>query len=79
MKKLILALAAALTLGGGIAATSADAQPRNRTVVRTTHTVVVNRHTNYNNRGNHYGWRNHNRNCRTIWRGHRRIRTCRSW
>jgi hypothetical protein len=85
MKKLILALAAALTIGGGLAATPADAQ-RNRTVVRTTRTVVVHRRVNYNrgwhrgyDRGRHNGWRNHQRSCRTVWRGHARIRTCRSW
>ena len=81
MKKLILALAAALTIGGGLAATPADAQ-RDRTVVRTTRTVVVHRnqrwHRNYN-RGRHYGWRNHRRTCTTTWRHHQRIRTCRSW
>src|SRR3954454_23757754 len=30
-------------------------------------------------RGHHYGWRNHQRTCRTVWRHHRRIRTCRVW
>ena len=89
MKKLILALAAALTIGGGLAATPADAQ-RDRTVVRTTRTVVVHRnqrwHRDYNrnyhrnyDRGRHYGWRNHHRTCTTTWRHHQRIRTCRSW
>ena len=100
MKRLILTLAAALTLGGGLAATSATAQPgqrtvvrtttttrgavpmRERTVVRTTHTTVRHRRTIWNGRhdyGHHYGWRNHHRTCRTVWRHHRRIRTCRSW
>jgi Ni/Co efflux regulator RcnB len=102
MKRLILTLAAALTLGG-IAAAPAAAQPRDRTVVRTTtvrpdgprdrtvvrttHTTVMRRHTDYSNRGwhrgwdrgRHHGWRNHRRVCRTTWRHHQRIRTCRSW
>ena len=86
MKRLILTLAAALTLGG----VAANAQPpgdHDRTVVRTT--TVVHRddngrhdrgwHRNWNNnrgwhrgwnRGRHYGWNRHRR-----W-GHGR--TCRT-
>lgn len=91
MKRLILTLAAALTLGGAIAPAAAGAQPprdRDGTVVRTT---VIHRddgnwhrgdrgwHRGWNNhRGWHRGWRNR-RTCRTIWRHHTRIRTCRSW
>jgi hypothetical protein len=41
-------------------------------------TTVVRRHAGWN-RGHHYGWRNHQRICRTVWRHHRRIRTCRVW
>jgi hypothetical protein len=76
MKKLILTLAAALTLGGAVAAVPADAQTH-RTVVRTTHTVVVHRRTQMNN--DNRGVRSHRRTCRTVWRHHRRIRTCRTW
>jgi hypothetical protein len=97
MKRLILTLAAALTLGGIAAAPAAaqprtvvrttvvrpDMRPRERTVVRTTHTTIMRRHVDYNNRGwnrgHHYGWNNHRRVCRTVWRHHQRIRTCRSW
>jgi len=82
MKKLILALAAALTIGGGLAATAADAQtvvrttrtttmapqPRDR-VVRT-RTVVTRRHTEYNRRWH----RNYNRGRHYGWRKHHR--TC---
>jgi hypothetical protein len=70
MKKLILTLAAALTLGG-FAAAPAAAQ-RNHTVVRTTHTVVVHRRVTANQ------VRNHRRVCTTTWRHHRRVRTCRT-
>jgi hypothetical protein len=74
--------------------TTDDARPmRDRTVVRTT--VVRRdmdrrdmgrrdmdrmdrRHYGWT-RGHHYGWRNHHRNCRTVWRHHRRITTCRTW
>ena len=93
MKKLILALAAVFTLGGGIAATGAEAQPRDRVVVHTTRTIL-HRNTHYDrgwhrgytrghhygwNRGHHYGWRNHHLTCRTILRHHERIRTCTRW
>ncbi|MEA3003548.1 MAG: hypothetical protein QOH81_2336 [Sphingomonadales bacterium] len=86
MKLPMLALAAALTLGG-FAATPAAAQPgrhdgNNRTMVRTTHTVVMHRRTNWQqnaNRGRHQGWRNHHRTCTTTWRHHQRVVTCRSW
>jgi Ni/Co efflux regulator RcnB len=80
MKKMILNLVAALTLGGAVAATAVDAQPRDheRTVVRTTHTTVV--HRAWHNNGNaNNGARNRHRTCRTVWRRHQRIRTCRSW
>jgi Ni/Co efflux regulator RcnB len=94
-KRLILTLAAALTLGGVAAApaaaqthrtvvrtttTTAAPQPRERTVVRTSRTIVRHRtmtmHRGWNS-GGHMG--NHHRTCRTVWRNHRRIRTCRSW
>jgi Ni/Co efflux regulator RcnB len=86
MKLSMLALAAALTLGG-LAATAADAQRDrgdrgDRTVVRTTRTVVMHRRTSAHqdwNRGRHRGWGNHQRTCRTTWRHGQRIRTCRSW
>lgn len=82
MKKIILTLAAALTLGGAVAATPAAAQ--DRTVVRTTRTVVMHRHQDWRRDGDrdrryHRGWRNHHRTCRVMWRHHQRIRTCRSW
>ena len=89
----LAAAAAILVTSLGIAA-AADAQPpmRERTVVRTTtetrpmrdrtvvRTVVRGdmRHHGWT-RGHHYGWRNHQRTCRTVWRHHRRIRTCRVW
>ncbi|MDB5693997.1 MAG: hypothetical protein JWO81_3060 [Alphaproteobacteria bacterium] len=82
MKLKMLALAAALTLGG-LAATPAAAQPdrHDRTVVRTTRTVVMHRHEDRGwNQGRHNGWNNnHRRTCRTMWRHGQRIRTCRSW
>jgi hypothetical protein len=106
MKTLILTLAAALTLGGAVAATPAVAQgqrtvvrttttttaPRvqERTVVRTHRTIVRHRsmsvHRDWNrgrhygwNRGHHRGWASSHRTCRTVWRMHQRVRTCRSW
>ena len=98
MKGLILTLAAALPLGAVAAApaaaqpgqrtvvrttTTTNAAPvRERTVVRTSRTVVRHRNMRWHrdwNRGRHMGWRNHHRVCRTVWRHHRRIRTCRSW
>ncbi|MEA2998280.1 MAG: hypothetical protein QOK17_113 [Sphingomonadales bacterium] len=87
-----LAAAAAIFVSSLGLAAAADAQPpvRERTVVRTTveprpmrertvmRTTVVRRHAGWN-RGHHYGWRNHQRICRTVWRHHRRIHTCRVW
>ena len=84
MKKLILALAAAVTLGGGLAATTAGAQTRERPVVRTTttaepvqrervvrtRTVVTHRHSEYNRRWH----RDYDRGRHYGWRNHRR--TC---
>jgi hypothetical protein len=61
--------------------TTDDARPmRDRTVVRTTvvRRDMDRRHYGWN-RGHHYGWNNHHRMCRTVWRHHRRIRTCRVW
>lgn len=73
MKKMIVSLVAALTLGGAVSATSAVAQEHHdRTVVRTTHTTVVRRAEHV--RGHH-----RHRVCRTVWRHHKRIRTCRTW
>jgi hypothetical protein len=71
MKKTILNLVAALTISGAIAvtATSADAQRR---VVRTTHTTVVHRTVHHRARAPH-------RTCKTVWRHHKRVRTCRTW
>jgi hypothetical protein len=68
MKNMIMTLAAALTLGSGIAATAVNAQPHDRTVVRTTHTTVVHRTAT----------RGHHRVCRVTWRHHQRVRTCRN-
>jgi hypothetical protein len=61
--------------------TTVDPRPmRDRTVVRTTvvRRDMDRRHYGWE-RGHHYGWRNHQRECRTVWRHHRRIRTCRVW
>jgi hypothetical protein len=61
--------------------TTVDPRPmRERTVVRTTvvRRDMDRRHYGWN-RGHHYGWANHHRTCRTVWRHHRRIRTCRVW
>jgi RNase P protein component len=74
MQKMIMSLVAALTLGGAVAAT-ADAQAsgehHDRTIVRTTHATVVHRAAHVRSR--------HHRTCRTVWRHHKRIRTCHSW
>jgi hypothetical protein len=65
--------------------TTVDPRPMtDRTVVRTVvrdgmdRRDMDRRHYGWN-RGHHYGWRNHHRNCRTVWRHHRRITTCRTW
>jgi hypothetical protein len=61
--------------------TTDDARPmRERTVVRTTveRRDVDRRHYGWA-RGRHRGWGNHHRVCRTVWRHHRQIRTCRTW
>lgn len=88
MKKMILALAAALTLGS-VGATAADAQTRTRTVV--THRTVVRHHTvrhrtvvrrpvvRHRVVRHHVVRRAHHRVCKTVWRHHKRIRTCRTW
>ena len=77
MKKMILGLVAALTLGGAIAPAAVDAQPPARHTVTTTTTTV---HTSKRGwRRPPRGWRNRRRVCRWVWRGHRRVRVCRVW
>lgn len=71
MKKTILTLVAALALGGAGSAPAA-AEQHDRTVVRTTHTTVVHRTV-------HVRGHRHHRVCKTVWRHHRRVRTCRTW
>jgi hypothetical protein len=67
--------------------TTTEARPmHDRTVVRTVvrgddmdrHHGGDRRHYGWT-RGHHNGWRNHHRMCRTVWRHHRRITTCRTW
>ncbi|MEA3060919.1 MAG: hypothetical protein QOJ94_700 [Sphingomonadales bacterium] len=92
---LAAAAAILVTSFGLAAAADAQPPVRERTVVRTTvaprpmrertvvRTTVVRRDMDRRhygwNRGHHYGWNNHHRMCRTVWRNHRRIRTCRVW
>jgi Ni/Co efflux regulator RcnB len=72
MKKMILALAAPLTLGSAAAGTALDAQTRTRTVV--THRTATVRHRTV---VRHRVVRpQHHRVCRTVTRHHKRIRTC---
>jgi hypothetical protein len=66
--------------------TTTEARPmRDRTVVRTVVRGDMGRHRDMDRRhygwtrGHHYGWQNHHRTCRTVWRHHRRVRTCRVW
>ncbi|HEX4739389.1 MAG TPA: hypothetical protein VH331_17715 [Allosphingosinicella sp.] len=85
MKRLILTLAAALTLGGA----AAHAQPAGTRTVETRTTVFHRSH--HHGWNNHRGWdhnrgwsrsrrwHGHGQSCRTIWRDHTRTRTCRSW